>query len=400
MFNSETLWKERFTLFLKETSRYLRYIFNGHLVIVFMFLIGTAGFYYQGWVKTLEPGFPSAWLMALILGWAVTYSPVATFLTEADKVFLIPLEERLGDYFKRSGIFSLFLQAYLLLILLALLMPIHAQVSGEGYRSFLFFLLVLVALKALNMLIRWRVQYYIDLSVWRMDTAVRFAVNAVVLYLLFSNAGPLVLAPALLLVLLYVYYRMQTREKGLKWEQLIELEEKRMGAFYRIANLFTDVPKLKDRVKRRKWLDFLLAAKFGQNQTFDHIYRITFLRSGDYFGLFARLTIIGAVGIYLIDGAGQILLAVIFLYLTGFQLMPLWGHHENKLWTRLYPAAETSREKAFARLLSAILYVQTVIFSLLPVLKQDWTTAFMTAILGFLFAVFFTNVYSKKRRQA
>jgi ABC-2 type transport system permease protein len=400
MFNPQTLWKERFTLFIKETSRYLRYIFNGHLVIVFLFLIGTAGFYYQEWVKTLEPGFPSAWIMSVVLALAVTSSPVSTFLTEADKIFLIPLEERLGDYFKRSGIFSLFFQAYLLLILLALAMPMHAQVSGRGYRSFLFFLLVLVALKAVNMLIRWRVQYYIDQGVWRMDSAVRFAVNAVALYLLFSNASPLVLAPAFILLLLYMYYRAQTKEKGLKWEQLIELEEKRMGTFYRIANLFTDVPKLKDRVKRRKWLDPLAAGRYGQNQTFDHIYQITFLRSGDYFGLFVRLTVIGAAGIYLTYGVGQLILALLFLYLTGFQLMPLWGHHQNKLWTSLYPVGGKPREKSFTRLLSVILYIQTAVFSFVPAFKQDWATALMTAVLGFLFTLFFINSYSKKRRQA
>jgi ABC-2 type transport system permease protein len=193
---------------------------------------------------------------------------------------------------------------------------------------------------------------------------------------------------------------MQTKEKGLKWEQLIELEEKRMGAFYRIANLFTDVPKLKDRVKRRKWLDPLVAGKYGQNQTFDHIYQITFLRSGDYFGLFMRLTVIGAAGIYLTYGVGQLILALLFLYLTGFQLMPLWDHHQNKLWTGLYPVGEKFREKSFTRLLSVILYLQTAIFSLVPAFKQDWAAALMTAALGFLFTLFFINSYSKKRRHA
>ena len=51
---------------------------------------------------------------------------------------------------------------------------------------------------------------------------------------------------------LYVYYKQQTKEKGLKWEFLIEQDESRMTSFYRLANLFTDVPKLKNQVKTEK----------------------------------------------------------------------------------------------------------------------------------------------------
>ncbi|WLR53956.1 ABC transporter permease [Mesobacillus subterraneus] len=43
MFNPQHLWKERFGTFTKETGSYLRYIFNGHLVIVVLFFIGNSG---------------------------------------------------------------------------------------------------------------------------------------------------------------------------------------------------------------------------------------------------------------------------------------------------------------------------------------------------------------------
>ncbi|PAF11597.1 hypothetical protein CHH61_26455, partial [Shouchella clausii] len=69
--------------------------------------------------------------------------------------------------------------------------------------------------------------------------------------------------------LLYLFFTMKSRDKGLKWEYLIDQEERRMTSFYRLANMFTDVPKLKDRVKRRKWLDWLLSGiPFKQDATF------------------------------------------------------------------------------------------------------------------------------------
>ena len=174
MFNAPELWKERFALFIKDTSRYLRYIFNGHLVIVFLFLLGTAGFYYQDWVKTLESDFPAAIIIALLLSLALTYSPISTFLTEADKIFLLALETKLRGYFKRSGIFSLVLQSYLLLILLALVMPMYVKVIGTSYQVFLPIFITLIVLKGLNMLIRWKVQYYIETDTHKVDTVVRF----------------------------------------------------------------------------------------------------------------------------------------------------------------------------------------------------------------------------------
>jgi ABC-2 type transport system permease protein len=402
MFNAHELWKERFALFVKETGRYLRYIFNGHLVIVFLFLLGTAGFYYQEWIKTLDPEFPAAVIMAVFLAFMLTYSPTLTFLSEADKIFLLPLETKLGDYFKRGMILSLVLQSYLLLIFLALFMPMYVKVTGTSFRLFIPFLVVLVILKAINLFIRWKVEYDIDSSTHKVDSVVRFFVNGVLLYLLFAEASFLLIGvPAVLLVLYAIFYNRQTKDKGLKWEHLIEQEEKRMGAFYRIANLFTDVPKLKDRVKRRKWLDIFLGnVTFGQKNTFSHIYLRTFFRSGDYFGLFLRLTIIGALGIYFLTyGPGQTILALLFLYLTGFQLLPLWNHHQHKLWLDLYPVGTAAKEKSFTKLLTIIMFIQTVVFGLVILVKQNPLTAGSTVILGLLFTFAFVHLYSKKRRQ-
>ena len=217
MFDPAQLWKNRFSGFIRETSRYLRYIFNGHLVVVLLFLAGTFGFYYQEWVKTLDPGFPAALIAAFVLSLAVTISPVVTFLTEADKVFILPLETRLGSYLKRSAIFSIFLQSYIVLFLLAILMPMQAAVSGQGFRPFFYYLLVLVGMKAANMWIRWRVQYFIEQSVWHIDSVVRFLLNGGVIYLLFSGAYLLSLVLGAVLLLLLYYYSAQTADKGLKW---------------------------------------------------------------------------------------------------------------------------------------------------------------------------------------
>ena len=400
MFNPQHLWKERFGTFAKETGSYLRYIFNGHLVIVVLFLLGTAAFYYQEWIKTLQPDFPAAWIIALILAAVLTYSPIQTFLTEADKIFLLPLETRLDDYFRKSITFSLSLQSYVLLLVLAVLMPLHVKIDGADFKSFFILLIVLILIKWINILIRWNVQYFIEKNVWLTDNLIRFFINVVLLYFIFSGAQLIFAAvPAVVLILLYFYYKNQTKDKGLKWEQLIEDEERRMNAFYRVANMFTDVPKLRDRTKRRKWLDWLVnIIPYKQDLAFSHLYLRTFARSGDYFGLLVRLSLIGGAALYFLSyGPGQILLALLFMYLTGFQLLPLWNHHQNKLWVSLYPVPEFARKKSFTSLLLGIMIFQAAVFAGTVLIKGEMVMGAIVLASGIAFALFFVYFYSQNK---
>ncbi|WP_071396028.1 ABC transporter permease [Bacillus tuaregi] len=400
MFDEKLLWKERFGRTSKELSRYLRYIFNGHLVIVFVFLIGTAAYYYQEWLKTIPNTFPSAIIMALFLAFVLTYSPIFTFMSEADRIFLLPLETKLTGYFRKSLLISFIGQLYIVIIGLAVFMPMYAAVNEGNFKTFFPFLLYILIVKGLNILIRWCVQYYRENAVHRTDSLVRFFVNIVFLYLLFSNAALyLTLVCVLIHIALYVYYRQQTRNKGLKWEFLIEQDERRMTSFYRLANLFTDVPKLKNRIKRREWLDGLLVRiPFRQSESYTFLFMRTFLRSGDYWGLFVRLTLIGAgVIFFLTSGIGQVILVILFIYLTGFQLLPLWKHHQNHSLLELYPINGQDKEKAFLHFLRNVLWTQSILLSLVATIKGDVLFALVSLVAGVIFSLYFVYFYSKRK---
>lgn len=401
MFDEGKLWKERFGQTSKELGRYLRYIFNGHLVIVFIFLLGSGAYYYQDYVKTLTPDFPVAIVMAVCLALLLTYSPIYTFLLEADRIFLLPLENKLAGYFSKSILVSFILQIYLLLMLLALLMPLYVQVNQASFKSFFLFFFVISILKGWNLLVRWHIQYFVEKSVYTTDSLVRYFINALFLYFLFTNEIVFMAILGVIMLFLLIYFRNQVSEKGLKWEQLIDLEERRMTSFYRIANLFTDVPKLKDRVKRRKWLDWIFGAiPFKQENSYLHLYMRTFFRAGDYLGLAIRLTLIGAGALYLVSfGFGQVLLVILFLYLTGFQLLPLWNHHQNTLWVSLYPLKEEIREKSFHRLLLTTLLVESAVFTLVLLWKGEMLVSLVAFICAIVFCFYFVLFYSKKQLQ-
>lgn len=396
MIDIQSLWKERLSKRTKELSRYLKYIFNGHIVIVMVFLVGTVAYYYQEWLKTLSPDFPVAEIMALVLGIIVTYSPIYTFLEEADRVFLLPLENKLGTYFKKAILTSFLISSYLILIGLAVLMPMYASVNGGDFSSFFPFLIILLLLKGMNMLIRWRVEYEIERSTHLMDSIVRFLVNTALLFFIFNSAHiGFIITTVGILLLLYVFFYQKTKGKGLKWEFLIHSEERKMAKFYRVANMFTDVPHLRDIIKRRKWLDWLLrTVSYQQDHTFHYLILRTFLRTGDYLGIFVRLTAIGGVLLYFIsNGLAQIFLALLFIYLTGFQLVPLWKQHQNKLWIDLYPVDVKIRENSFKWLIARILIIQAVIFTLLLILKGSIYIGLSVLVLGGLLAVGYAYLY-------
>lgn len=403
MFDEKKLWKDRSAHRLKEFGVYLRYILNGHLVVVLLFLIGSAAFYYQNWISSLSHDFPAEIIIAVILGVFLTLSPVYTFLLEADQVFLIPLETRLRGYFLRSGLLSLVFQGYILLMVLAVVMPMYAHVSANGFQSFFIFLLILLVIKGWNLAVNWKIHYYVQPSVYTWDMIVRYFINVLYTFLLFNNAPILfLLILAFIMAFYYHSFYVRTKKMGLKWDLLIAQEEKRMASFYRLANLFTDVPKLKDSIKRRKWLDWLInRISFSQDKTYDYLFARTFLRSSDYLGLFIRLTVIGGFALYFISfGTGQILLSLLFIYLTGFQLLPLWNHHQNKLWIDLYPVSQNHKKVAFYSILQRILFIQTFLFTIIILIKGEWIFSLVVLISGLLFSFLFVNVYSKKRLKA
>lgn len=214
MFDDQKLWKERFGSRLKDLTRYLRYIFNGHLVVVLLFLVGGGSLYYQKWIAGLSNSFPAVTIMAVVLGIFLTYSPVYNFLLEADQVFLIPLENRLKRYFLKSGAASFVFQGYILLMVFALLMPMYAHVGNHGFQHFIPFFAVLLAAKAWNLVVSWQITYFVQPSVYLWDRVVRFFINVIFCYLLFQQAQIVFL---LVIGLVMVFYYRSFLSEQEKW---------------------------------------------------------------------------------------------------------------------------------------------------------------------------------------
>ncbi|HDR7708458.1 TPA: ABC transporter permease EcsB [Bacillus cereus] len=397
--NSTALWKERFRHFLKEVRTYSKYVFNDHLKFIFVFIIGAGAYYYQQWLQTLTTSFPTALVMAVLIGLVLTAGSIQTLLKEADLVYLLPVEEKLKPYFTKAFLFTFMIQLYIIAIVAAALAPLYFQQMKQTGAGYLWIVLAFVIVKAWNLFVAWEKSFLTDQNIQRADWFIRFILNGLFVYFLVERTSVLFIGGIVLLMVLYLAIMHQmVKGKPLNWEYLISEEGKKMMLLYRIANMFVDVPALKERVARRKWLDFILSM-IGEKRTYLYLYTRTFLRSGNYFGLYVRLLALGGVILYFIPFLyGRFIVSLIFLYLIGYQLLTLWKHHRMKIWLDLYPVGGEEKKKDFLALLNAILIIGSVIFTVIFALAtKDFMMTGILLIVSILFSIGFVYQYGAKR---
>ncbi|WP_112180094.1 MULTISPECIES: ABC transporter permease [Paraliobacillus] len=402
MFNANHLFRERFRAYLKETSRYIQYMLNGHTAIAILFFISAGAYYYQQILADLPADFPTAWLMAMFFSLVATYSPNQTFLKEADLVFILPAEHRMGVYFRNALLYSYIVQLYLVVLVLAALAPLYfTSFPAQTGSTYMLFVLVLLIIKAWNLIASWWMLKIRDKKSRLIDHFARFSVQLVLFYFFINGEHIYAAITTIILFGVFAYdFYLSNRQNVLAWDLLVEKDRMRMRSFYRLANMFTDVPHLKTQVKKRHALAFFLTRwlPFKQVKTYDYLYRITSVRSGDYFGMYVRLLIIGGVVLYYVPNQWMaILFGVLFLYLTGLQLMAMWRHHRTILWMDLYPVTKAVRKRSFITWLYQLMVIQIIIYALVFVLLTDITSMVMMLVGGVAFSILFVHGYVKNK---
>lgn len=401
MFNAQALFKNRLSTHMKEMSRYLRYIFNGHIAIAMLFLISAIAVYYQQWLAQLPANFPSDWVIGIVFGLVVSYAPVSTLLREADLVFLIPAEHKMNIYFRNALIYSYVNQLLPLLFVSAALSPLYFHTyPNRGGSVYLLTLIILFVFKAWHLIVNWWMLKVRDIGVRRIDQVVRLLLNCAIFFFIVKGEILLSGITTLLLIGIFLYdLKVSRNEAGIAWDILVEKDQNRMQLFYRMANLFTDVPHLRTRIKKRNWLVAIVSkVPFAKKYTYDYLYRITFVRSGDYLGMYIRLIVVGGLFIYYVPNVWmKMLFALLFIYMSCFQMMTLYQHYRTNIWLDLYPVERSVRKQAVTKWLFQLTFLQTILFSFIFVWLQIYSEALITFVGGILFTVVFIKSYVNKR---
>lgn len=395
------IWKQRVKQHQKKMMKYLKYIFNDHFVIVCLFLVGAMGYAYSNYLKTLTSYDVKGQLIGVIVFTVVlSIGKLATLIQPADAVFMLPKEKAMEEYFKQAKWRSMWLPSFVILVAVAVLMPLLVAMSGFAFFDMFYFVMMLIILKETDLNAQ-----VINLKIKETSEWIKIRLLLFGIYLIVSSLA-LFINPIVGLVgavVVAVSYRFLANQKNValtyQWEKMIKDETKRMKRIYQFINLFTDIPALKGSVKRRAYLDvFLNPIQKNHKNVFYYLYARAFVRGTEYSGLYIRLVVIAM----LLSGLGQsfilsLFLTVIFLYLTGFQLLPLYFHFDNLSLTVLYPVKKNNKLQAIKKLMLILMMSEGVLIIGVSVFYLSFIEVLLVGISATAFNLGFCQFYLPSR---
>lgn len=353
------LWTQRKRAHFLEMLKYLRYVLNDHFVIALMFLVGGLGFGYSNFLKTFHAGTWWAGPVAIFyLTIILQFCSLATLLKRADPVFLLPREHDMHGYLKKSRIHSWTFSSVVEVVGVVILSPFMAiafQLSVIQIGSFIITLIILtfgsLSLE-LNQLYQNRVFGWQQSLLTNWIFPLIWFTGGIYLSFWFALVGAIIQS-----FLEIRREQQQWQTLSLAWKLAVNLEDQRMLKIYRFFNLFTDVPNVHGTVHRRKYLDRILGMIDRRSQNpYVYLFSRALMRSTVYSGLYFRLTILGVVLLMFISNIYlAIFLQLLFVYLIGFQLLPLFANYNENVFTHLYPISAVTKAAGFNQLVMILL---------------------------------------------
>lgn len=385
MKNLHDVWTIRFLHYVNEVQKYLRYVFTGHIAIVFVFIIGAGGYQYSEWLKTAESSFAAEWLVAVVIGLLVAFSRPTTLLREPDQVYLLPLESKMSIYLKKALRWTFWSQILVVVVPYIVAIPLLKAVTelstGEIWTGVAF----AIVLKYLNVELEFAYRYSErGTGVW-LDRVWRVLVSLLTMYVVLMDNLILGFVGIVVLVVILMFMKKSGASETLPYEHFVKVEQNRMMGFYRFANYFTDVPHLRGSIRHRAWLDWLYKS-IGYAKDNAQVYLVfrTFVRTDDHFYLWVRLTAISALVAAFVDiPLVTWIVAGALAFATTIQLkQALSTSHEFRM-DMLYPLADGARVTAVRKILRILIIVQAVIVAVCSIGQTNfYVTPILIIIVG------------------
>lgn len=381
----DVFYKQRLARYQKKLFRYMKYVFNDHMSLFLVFILGGGVFYYTELIKQIKGDFWT-WQILIALIWlgSLFVGRLALLVEEADKVFLLPKEEALPRYLKKAFTHSLILPIGFLILVVGLVLPLLIVTNDSGLIDGLFFFVMLALLKLCEMNIQYTKLYQVSKEKVTKDKQLFMAISSLAIIIsLFSYSW----MGSLIAFVYFVFFQKKNsfKVKALfNWDDAIETEKKRQKKIYQFINLFTDVPGITSSVKRRKYLDvFLNKIKKKQENTYLYLYARRFLREAEYSGLYVRLLVIASVIMLFTKELVFVLpVASVVLFLICFQLLPLYNQFDYMVMTHLYPINEKAKQKSLQRLFFILMGIGTFVMLIVSVIAlKDVKNIGITVIL-------------------
>lgn len=405
MSNIENIFSDRRKREQELKLTYSKYIFNSHLIMFLIIVLGAVLINYSKWIAIASKvELYSVYTAATAaFSYYLVSSKIKTHIKEADAVFLLPLEK----YYRKIGLktvtHSTIVHIITVIIFYFATKPI-TNLIGNIDRVSIFMLLIIIIWN--NLLKYFQVIHYKEV-IW--SKLLLFIVIFIqLLEVFFENTAIRVIYFISIIVLAVFTLHIMKNAGGkvndrdqekyvVNWNQAADYDKHRMENYLKFVNMFVDVPLSGVKVARRKYFDVLLPKltkdNFKEEYSFKYYYYRVFLRQENTIYLALRLMLLAALVIFSFKNTYVSGLAIIsYSYLTIIQLVPLYKQMSNNIWYSILPVSEDIKIKSYKQLLTSVMIVTTLLLGGVSILLASFATMNILVIIG---SVVIANIISK-----
>lgn len=405
MSNIENIFSDRRKKEQELKLTYSKYIFNSHLIMFLIIVLGAVLINYSKWIAIASKvELYSVYTAAtVVFSYYLVSSKIKTHIKEADAVFLLPLEKYYRKIGLKTVISSTIVHIITVIIFYFATKPITSLI-GNIDRLSIFMLLIVIIWN--NLLKYFQVIHYKEM-IW--SKLLLFIVIFIQLLEVFfeNTAIRIIYLISIIVLAVFTYYIMKNAGNKLNdkdqekyvvnWNQAADYDKHRIESYLKFVNMFVDVPLSGVKVSRRKYFDILLPKltkdNFKKENSFKYYYYRVFLRQENTVYLALRLMLLAALVIFSFKNTYVSGLAIIsYSYLTIIQLVPLYKQMSNNIWHSILPVSEDIKIKSYKQLLTSVMIVTTLLLGVVSILLASFSTMNILVIIG---SVVIANIISK-----
>ena len=394
MSNIENIFSDRRKKEQELKLTYSKYIFNSHLIMFLIIVLGAVLINYSKWIAIASK--VELYLVytaaTVVFSYYLVSSKIKTHIKEADAVFLLPLEKYYRKIGLKTVISSTIVHIITVIIFYFTTKPI-TNLIGNTDRLSIFMLLIVIIWN--NLLKYFQVIHYKEV-IW--SKLLLFIVIFIQLLEVFFENTAIRVIYFISIIVLAVFTLHIMKNAGsnvndkdqekyvVNWNQAADYDKHRMENYLKFVNMFVDVPLSGVKVARRKYFDVLLPKLNKDNFKGEYSFKY-------YYYLALRLMLLAALVIFSFKNAYVSGLAIIsYSYLAIIQLVPLYKQMSNNIWYSILPVSENIKIKSYKKLLTIVIFITTVILTVISVFLTSFSGANMLVIVG---SLVIANIISK-----
>lgn len=405
MSNIENIFANRRKKEQELKLTYSKYIFNSHLIMFLIIVLGAAMINYSKWIAIASQfELYSVFIAAtLAFSYYLISTKVKTYIKEADAVFLLPLEKYYKNVGKKTIINTTVVHVIAFVIFYFSVKPI-TSIIGTVDRIAICLLIMVILLN--NLLKYFQIIHYKELIWVKILQFIVIFIQIISVFIV--NTYILITDLVGIIALSYsTYYILKNagnvrnaddKEKFVvKWNEAAEYDKHRMESYLKFVNMFVDVPLSGVKVARRKYFDAILPKltkdNFTKENSFKYYYYRVFLRQENTVFLALRLMLLAGLIIFSFKNPYVSAVAIIsYSYLTIIQLVPLYKQMSNNIWHSILPVDESIKIGSFKKLLMVVMLTTTIMLAIFAILFSNFEVMTIVIIIA---SVVLANIIDK-----